>query len=151
MKIEVCAVLVVVALVGAYGVASVPHENRLAGNEVAAMGSLRGIAAAQSAALTLEERGERYRASLSSLQASAPPNDLISIDPILAGGTKQGYVFAITSASEGGWTAAASPLRPGVTGKRYFGISMQGEIYVSETGPVRFFPDGSSPDEPRGR
>ena len=143
--------LILVAVVAGYGVVNMPHENRLAGNEAAAIGSLRGIAAAQSAALALPERGARYHADLAALRASAPSNDPGTIDPVLAAGTKQGYVFAITSASQGGWTAAASPLEPGVTGQRSFGISMTGAIYVSETGPVRFNPDGSSPDPERGR
>ena len=151
MKVQLFLVLACVVAFGAFALSRYPRANRLIGNETSALGSLRGVAAAQSAALAASSGPASsgaggYVASLSALGGMLSPQDGAGIDPILAGGTKSGYAFAITSANAGGWTATAAPLEPGVTGDRYFGINMHGVLFVSSAGPVSFARDGSSSD-----
>jgi len=123
-------------------------------NDAAAIGALCAIRNAQ----TLYREGDKdgdgvrtYAASLSRLANTGPSGREDLIDEVLAGGVKQGYSFELASSSAGSWTATASPTAPGVTGTLYFGANMAGQIFYSETGPVRFNADASSPDTLLGR
>ncbi len=87
-----------------------------------------------------------YAPSLAALTNTGTSGDEDLIDEVLASGTKQGYVFAITSVSQTGWTVNANPAEPGVTGDRYFGANMEGQIFFSSEGPIRWNQDGTSPD-----
>lgn len=123
-------------------------------NEAAAIGALKAIGNAQ----TLYREGDKngnstldYAPNLERLTNTGFTRQEDLIDEVLASGTKQGYVFAITSSSEFGWTATANPRVPGTTGDRYFGTNMEGEIFYNDERPVRFAADGSSEDEVLGR
>lgn len=122
-------------------------------NGPAAIGSLRTIANAQ----TLYREGDKdgdgtpnFAPNLQALTNTGPLHDDDLIDEVLGTGTKRGYVFTLRA--EGlVWTANADPAIPRVTGERYFGGNMAGQIFFSTEGPVRFNPDGSSPDTQLGR
>lgn len=132
--------------------AQVPHHHH-SGNG-AAIGALKAISNAQILYREGDKDGDgtlQYSSNLRALTNTGPSGTEDLIDEVLASGTKQGYVFAITSASEFGFTVNADPLEPGETGDRYFGANMKGEIYYSKTGPVRWNQDGSSPDPQLGR
>lgn len=92
-----------------------------------------------------------YAPSLQALINTGTTGEEDLIDEVLASGTKQGYVYAITSVSQSGWTANANPGEPGVTGDRYSGVNMNGQVFFSLKGPVRWNPDGTSPDPELGR
>ena len=67
------------------------------------------------------------------------------IDEVLAGGTKQGYEFRLTTVDpEYVWFVTVSPTVPGETGDRYFGGNMAGLIFFNSKQPVQFRADGSS-------
>jgi hypothetical protein len=56
------------------------------------------------------------------------------IDAVLASGTKDGYVFQVSasvSTSEFLWFAVVSPLKPGVTGDRYFEMNHSAVIFFT--------------------
>ena len=119
------------------------------GNEGAAIGALKAVGNAQ----TLYREGDKdgdgtlsYAPTLVQLTNTGTRGDEDLIDEVLGAGTKQGYVFAITSSSQFGWTANANPYIPGTTGDRYFGANMTGLIYFHTERPVLFNPDGSSDD-----
>ena len=124
------------------------HESR-------AIGSLKAIANAQ----TLFREGDKdcnevldYAERLADLTNTGSTGTEDLIDEVLAAGTKSGYVFRVYRLDpEFVWVATASPAEPGVTGNRYFGINMSGQLFDSLTGPVRFYPDGSSPDHELGQ
>ena len=132
----------------------IPHGRHGHGNEAAAIGGLKAITMAQ----TLFREGDKdmdgtlsYSPTLVQLTNTGSSKQEDLIDEVLAGGTKQGYVFAITSSSEFGWTANANPAIPGTTGDRYFGANMSGLIFFNSERPVQFSPDGSSDDPVLGR
>jgi hypothetical protein len=115
---------------------------------------LRAIQVAQSLYREGDKEGDgtqQFAPSLRALTNTGPSGQEDLIDEVLASGRKQGYVFAITSASRFGYTVNADPIRPGVTGDRHFGANMRGELFYSTTGPVRWNPDGTSPDSQLGR
>jgi len=133
-------------------IASVPghHHN----NDVRAIGALKAISNAQILYREGDKDGDgtlQYCPSLGYLVNTGPSGNEDLIDKVLASGTKQGYVFYITSASQFGFTVNADPVEPGETGDRYFGANMKGEIYYSKTSPVRWNADLSSPDPQLGR
>jgi hypothetical protein len=105
-------------------------DARRKGNEAAARGALRNISTAQLVYQQSDPDGNKhpdYAPNLGALSA----HELI--DPVLGGGTKQGYIFSITRSGddpENRWSATARPLAPGDSGIRYF--------HVDETGIIRF-------------
>src|SRR5690606_11400557 len=128
-------------------------HHRCCTNDSAAIGALKTIANAQWLFSEGDKDGDgspNFAPTLRALANTGPGKNEDLVDEVLAGGTRSGYVFAITSVSQGGWTANAAPARPGVTGDRYFGINSAGQLFFSLTGPVRFNPDGSSPDAQLG-
>ncbi|MBL4849865.1 MAG: hypothetical protein JKY65_30425 [Planctomycetes bacterium] len=119
------------------------------GHEGAAIGSLKAIANAQTLYRECDKDQDgtlNYAASLDQLANTGESGQEDLIDSVLAGGAKHGYVFAITSSSEYGWTATARPSVPGTTGDRYFGANMTGLVFFHHERPVRFNQDGSSSD-----
>lgn len=118
-------------------------------SEGSAIVSLRAIQMAQ----VLYREGDKdgngiceYASSLTQLVNTGPSGSEDLIDEALAGGRKQGYAFEMTRCAPGVWTATASPIAPGTTGDRFFGINMKGELFFRSEEPVRFLPNGSSPD-----
>jgi hypothetical protein len=106
---------------------------RKGSNEAAAIGSLRTINTAQS----LFREGDKdmngildYADSLSDL------SETNLIDSTLGTGTKQGYLFAIASASQSAYTATACPVTQGVTGDRSFFVDQSGVIRFSLSCPA---------------
>ena len=115
-------------------------ESRKGGNESAAIGNLRTIASAQQYYReTDKDKNDKldYAPDLRALAAV----DLV--DQVLAGGTKQGYVYAVRPGTEpeSTWSATADPLTPGATGDRHF--------FVDESGVIRF--DVGRPAGPTSR
>jgi hypothetical protein len=102
-------------------------KNRQAANESVAIGTLRVINTAE--ALYREaDRGHNnklvYAKSLKELR------DADLIDPVLASGTKHGYVFSVESKEDLLWSATAVPQSPGKTGDRSF--------FIDESGVIRY-------------
>lgn len=128
---------------------SVPRHRH--DHSVSALGALKTISSAQMLYREGDKDGDgtlQYAADLRALTNTGISGDEDLIDEVLASGTKQGYVFSITSASEFGFTANASPQEDGL---RHFGINMRGEMHYSTRGPVIWNSDGSSPDPQVGR
>ena len=129
---------------------------RKGGTESAAIGALKTIANAQALYREADMDGNgtlEYAPALSCLVNTGPGRNQDLIDEVLASGTKSGYVFRLHRNPDARflWWASADPRIPGTTGDRYFGANMAGLIFFSSAGPVRFNPDGSSPDQVLGR
>jgi len=111
-------------------------EARSAGNEAAAIGSMRSLRTAQRA--FLKTSGGRY-GGLNQLERAG------LIDAVLASGTKQGYKFTVsikTAKGSSAWSALASPVVEGNTGDRhYFVQSSDSAIHFEMKQPA----NGSSP------
>lgn len=145
------------ALGGAFYLGVYPGLTRRGGgNESAAIGALKTIANAQ----TLYREGDmdgngtlEYAPALSCLINTGKRRDEDLIDEVLAAGAKSGYLFRIEFSADTRfiWAATAEPIKPGVTGGRYFGANMAGLIFFSSTGPVRFNADGSSTNSVLGQ
>ena len=109
------------------------------GNEGAAIGALKTVAAAQSLFRESDKEadGNLDYGTLSEL-ASAGTTGLI--DRVLGSGTKQGYLFEATygaSTSEFIWFATAGPALPGTTGDRYFCANHEGVTFYTSSGPFK--------------
>jgi len=124
--IELMIVIAIIAIIAAIAIPNL-IEARKGSNEAAAIGALRTISTAQS----LYREGDRdgngvldYATSLAEL------NRRNLIDPVLGGGTKQGYLYTIVGADNFVWSSTASPVTPGKSGDRYF--------FVDESGVIRF-------------
>ena len=144
------ALLIGLAALGgtAYLVVS-PRFTRRRSGESSALGALKSIANAQVLYREADKDGNgtlEYAPALSCLINTGQRRDEDLIDELLATGTKYGYAFRIEPSEDTRfvWAATASPIEPGVTGDRCFGINMAGQLFFSSTGPVRFTPDGSS-------
>lgn len=106
-----------------------------AGNEAAAIGSLKTIGTAQAIFREgdKDQDGALDYGSLDDLQQAQ------LVDSVLGGGIKSGYVFFASQSvttPEFLWMATASPMAAGTTGSRYFAITNEGVIYYSETAPI---------------
>ncbi|PIQ82350.1 MAG: hypothetical protein COV76_04150 [Candidatus Omnitrophica bacterium CG11_big_fil_rev_8_21_14_0_20_64_10] len=151
-------VLVVVAILSVLAVLAIPDLSgvRLRGNETAAVANLRILVSALDT-FRLNQTPVTYPGSsvssggttvdgIEDLDNLNPPY----IDPVLAGGTKQGYVFAYAAGSSrtvtldgtnysvyDDYTITALPQTAGTTGKRTF--------FVNQTGVVRVDAAGGTP------
>lgn len=125
------------------------------GTESSAIGALKTIAKAQTLYREADMDGNgtlEYAPALSCLVNTGPGRNQDLIDEVLASGTKSGYVFRLHRTPDARFLWRASGVRiPGTTGDRYFGANMAGLIFFSTQGPVRFNPDGSSPDQQLGQ
>lgn len=113
------------------------------GNEAAAIGALKKIAAAQGRfrEQDLDGDGARDFGTLAELGQA----DLI--DEVLAFGTKQGYRFEVLvpAGEPGGWfLAVAYPVKHGETGWRSYAVREDGRVMRSEE-RIPLAPDGSRP------
>ena len=129
-------------------------QGRKGGNEVGVINQLKAVAYAQAIYRDGDMDGNgtlEFAPALSCLINTGPGRDQDLIVEVLGFGLRSGYVFAITSASADGFTAIASPVEPGETGDRYFGINSRGQVFFSHTGPVSFHSDGSSCDMKLGQ
>jgi hypothetical protein len=99
-----------------------PRASREATNEASAISALRTLSSAE------ELYNTRYAtyATLKDLAAKR------YIDPTLASGKKNGYIFRIELPGPGKWHCTARPEKPGETGERSFYIGADGVIYYKE-------------------
>jgi len=160
--------LVGVAMIGIIAAIAIPGllRARMAGNEAAAVGSLRSIVSGE-AAFASACGGGGYAVALEDLVK--PPrnstNGFISPDLAVNGVIKSGYrVTLVRDAAEGvedvgtaadtcngaarapasSFFASAEPVNPGNTGSQYFAVDASGTIYSSPT-PIRN-PIAASPE-----
>jgi type IV pilus assembly protein PilA len=125
--IELMIVIAIIAIIAAIAIPNL-IEARKGSNEAAAIGALRTLTTAQA----LFREGDKdkdttldYATQLSELKTTN------LIDGVLGSGTKQGYVFDVTSSSaQFTWSATARPAAAGKSGDRYF--------FVDESGVIRF-------------
>jgi type IV pilus assembly protein PilA len=130
LLIVVSIILIIVAI-------AIPNllKSKIAANEASAVGSLRTVNAA---CITYSSTwGTGFPLALSRLgpgkPATAAAADLI--DKVLAAGTKSGYILIYVSAAPKGgtigtYTVNANPLKPNITGGRYF--------LTDQTGVIRY-------------
>ena len=123
--------LIVVVIIGIIAAIAIPNllASRRAANESAAIASLRTLTGAQAT----------YRAGNATYGDLAALNGVGLIDSSLSGGTKSGYTFAYTAATNTGlyWNTTAIPQVAsglGATGTRSFYTNESGVIYVNSGG-----------------
>jgi type IV pilus assembly protein PilA len=145
--------LTAVATLGVVAAIAIPGllRARMAGNEAAAIGTLRAIMTGQAAFASLCGHGG-YAASLEDLRRPGSDASGAFVDLQLDAGTRNGYRFALeptatpggTAACNGalpvaGYTASAAPLVPGTSGQRFFAIDERGVVFQSRfpiPGPI---------------
>ena len=119
--------LIVVAIIGIIAAIAVPNllQSKAAANEASSISAVRNLVTSQ---IT-------YSATLgsgsyaNSLVVLGPTNAKL-IDSVLESGTKDGYIFAVTSTSNSSFEITADPETPGSTGSRYF--------FADESGVIRY-------------
>ena len=100
-------------------------QSKAAANEASAISAVRNLVTSE---IT-------YSATLGSgsyangLVVLGPTNARL-IDSVLESGTKDGYIFAVTSTSNSTFEITADPITPGSTGSRYF--------FADESGVIRY-------------
>jgi prepilin-type N-terminal cleavage/methylation domain-containing protein len=136
--VEVMIVVTIIALLSAIAIPNILRSRHNA-NESAGLQSLR----------TLSTALEAYRANQTPpgfprglAQLGPGLSDPPYIDPVLAGGVKQGYRFQYNLVSRDRFFLFVQPTVFGVTGSRSFFVDETGVIRVSTT---RARADGSSP------
>ena len=127
--------LIVVAIILIIAAIAIPNllRSKMAANEASAVGTLRTI---NTASVAYSTTYGNYPPALASLGPSSSPTSSTAdlIDAAVAGGTKSGYGFTFTSASNyQQYSIVASPLTPGTTGQRYFYTDQSGVIRVNLT------------------
>lgn len=137
--IELMIVIAIIAVIAAIAIPNIQRA-RMNSNEAAAAGNIRSVAtgetAYQTSAVDTTLTGVGRFASLASLGIGATPY----IDPALASGAKQGYLFEALPVMEGDvphFTATAIPGTLGVSGIRSY--------FVDESGVIRFDASGATP------
>jgi prepilin-type N-terminal cleavage/methylation domain-containing protein len=107
--------LIVVAVIGIIAAIAVPNlmQSKLAANEASAISSVRTIVTGQITFSATQGNGA-YAATLADLAAAN------LIDPVLGGGTKDGYNFVSTGVGNVSFTVTATPVAAGTTGNRVF-------------------------------
>ncbi len=132
--------MIVVAVIGIIAAIALPQllRNRMSGNEAAAIGALRTITSAEvqfqaSGFADLDADNIYDYGTLAELR-TPPGGSEPFIDEVLAGGTKQGYLFTLTVGDEA-YNVTAVPTDPGRSGVRRF--------WLDESGVIRFTTDGS--------
>ena len=137
--IELMIVVAIIAIIAAIAIPNL-MRSRQSANEANALSSMRTIATAeaafQAAAISMDPTGLGWFGTLGQLGGQAPP----FIDQVLAGGTKQGYLFFVTLNGQA----------PGVSAYQATAISLAGtpnvrSFYSDESGVLRFTSDGTPP------
>lgn len=126
--VEIMIVVAIIALLAAIAIPNLLRA-RVNANEAAAVSALKTVA---TASISFRSVNSSYPADLTALGSATPPY----IDSVLAAGSKQGYTFSLTGATNT-FTATAVPQTIGTTGNRGF--------YVDESGVVRFTTTGAAP------
>ncbi len=98
-------------------------RSRVTANEASAISSMRTIATSEQSYKTTQ--GDNRFASLQDMSGQTPP----FVDSVLGAGLKSGYRFEVVVDQTGQtFTARASPVTPGKTGRRYFWTDTSGVI-----------------------
>lgn len=141
--------MIVVAIIAIIAAIAIPNllRSRMSANEASAAGAMRTVATSQVAFQTAafvdaDNDGNGDYGSLVQLgnpdgAGATPP----FIDQVLAGGTKQGYLFTVNTIAGSAvapptYTCTAVPLAAGRTGYRQY--------FVDESGVIRFTADGTA-------
>ncbi len=138
--IELMIVISIISIIAAIGIPNL-IRSRMTANEVSAVGTMRTLSAAQqqfqsAAVLPFSSGMGRYSPDIGTLGAQAPP----FIDPVLAAGNKQGFLFTTVGGGVDGGPAFVVngvPLTVGASGNRAFFANESGLItYVLGAGPA---------------
>ena len=121
--IELMIVVAIIAIIAAIAIPSLLNA-RKAGNEASAISSCRTLGTVNEQYRT---RFQAYSSSLANLSATG------YIDSVLASGTKSGYAFTYSGATNT-WTVSAVPSTAGTTGDRGFFVDQSGVIRFAATG-----------------
>jgi len=124
--VEIMIVVAIIALLAAIAIPNLLRA-RLQANESAAQAALKTIATAQ---VTWRSANPDYT-TLTSL--GSPGTGPAYIDDVLAGGTKNGYVFSLPAPAAGSdaFVCNATPVNPNVSGVRRFCITEDGVVRVN--------------------
>ncbi len=125
--VEIMIVVAIIALLAAIAIPNLLRA-RLQANESAAQAALKTVATAE---VTFRTANANY-ASLATL--GSPGTGPAYIDAVLAGGTKNGYVFTTTDIAGETFHASAEPVTANVTGVRSFCITEDGVVRVQNAG-----------------
>jgi hypothetical protein len=121
--------------------------------ESGAIGNLKALVTSQVMFKEGDRDGDGARDFAESL---AELSNATLIDSVLGSNANTNYEFQLArdaKAPETRWTAVAAPLRPGVSGDRYFVVDQDGAIFYSLTAPFSLDPDAKRPvdAQPLGR
>jgi len=139
--------LIVVAIILIIAAIAIPNLMRakMAANEASAVGSLRTITTAEVTYSTTYDTGYAPLANLGgALPCTASATTACLLDPVVAAGTKSGYVLSTplpatlgtATAPNTGFVADAVPVSVGTSGQRTF--------CTDESGVIRFDPTGGA-------
>lgn len=117
-------------LVGTALAGAAAADRRVARQEVAAIGILKSIAAAQ----TVHRESDKN--ATGRLEYARSLDDLVAahlVDPALASGVHEGYRFRVTvgDPAEFLWMATATPVEAGPGPRRHFAINQLGVLYMA--------------------
>lgn len=121
--VELMLVVAVLSILAALSLPSLISA-RKSGNEAATISSLRTLSTVNN---SYRVRFQSYASGLADLTAVG------YVDSVLGSGTKSGYSFTYSGATDA-WSVAASPILPGTTGDRGFFIDDSGVIRFSSSG-----------------
>ena len=124
--------LIVVTLIAVIAAIAIPNmvESRKRGNETAAIASLREIVSSE----TLFREGDKEKDGNLDYGMLSELGAVGILEPVLAGGTKHGYLFEASYSFTSPtliWFGVTRPFLPGNTGDRYFATSQAGVIYYT--------------------
>jgi len=138
--------LIVVAIILIIAAIAIPNllRSKMAANEASAVGSMRTL---NTACITFSTTYGGYPGSLTSMGGegtSALPTSTSAelIDNVLQTGVKSGYSFSFSAAAADAagnidsYLITAAPIKPGVTGIRYFYTDQTGVIRANSAGAV---------------
>ena len=125
--VEIMIVVAIIALLAAIAIPNLLRA-RLQANESAAQAALKTVATAE---VTYRTANANY-ATLA--QLGSPGTGPAYIDAVLAGGTKNGYLFAATDIAGETFHSSAVPVTANVTGVRSFCITEDGVVRVQTGG-----------------
>ena len=117
--VEIMIVVAIIALLAAIAIPNLLRA-RVNANEAAAISAMKTLA---SAAISYRTSNVAYPADLAALSNSVPAY----IDSVLGGGSKQGYVYLLTGATNT-FTATCTPEVYQTTGVRAFFVAEEGVV-----------------------
>ena len=120
-------IMIVVAIIGLLAAIAIPNmlRSRVNSNEALAKQTIRTYSTAMES-FRAAQLPTTYPPDFAALASATPA----FIDPLLATGIKQGYVFTYVRTSANQYTLTATPVTANITGSNTF--------FIDETGVVRF-------------